>query len=213
METTFGDTTVDLEAGYLILWLGNPNQTVVASKNPCKKEKGALMHKKIGMITLSILLPVVLIITLLCTIPCSFQETLTAIKIDSKGNRIGTAEISISGKKTNFFGNHKLRALSIDGFDGNPAMEDVDLSRASKKLTQDYFSITFGIATLDSGNGNITDFDKLNADSYTCTIAYSEDLDKWLIHIRTGSDPGVYYLFSFSGDHTTEELWEYFEIT
>ena len=163
------------------------------------------MRKKTVIITASILLTALLI----CLIPwpCPIFQTLTATKLDSFGNSIGTVEISMGGFKTHslIFG-EKWYRLKIGAFEGYLATE-LQMSRFNSPSLEDYKTFT-GVVSSFSHEGDLEQAikdDALIHISYMYTICHSPDYDMWLLKMDD-----TCYIGSLSGDHTTANIVEYF---
>ena len=168
------------------------------------------MGKTVRIIIPGVLLLAALIIILLGVIPRSFQETLTATKVDADGNPISNLEICISGRKTVFFGNQRLRKLSIEGLENGLVLSDIDLSKSTQQLGEDYFTLTYGLIVVDPESADIQNADIYTSQAYTISIHYSPDLSYWYICIHSGKEPRVQYFAASNEDSTLAELMEYF---
>lgn len=101
------------------------------------------MRKKLLRIAAMIL--IIVIAVCLFPWPCPIFRTLTATKLDSFGNSIGTVEISMGGFKTHslIFG-EKWYRLKIGAFEGYLATE-LQMSRFNSPSLEDYKSLTKAI--------------------------------------------------------------------
>lgn len=165
------------------------------------------------LITVCAILILAAVVCLL-PIPSIFSETMNAVKLDAQGNIIGTVQIPIQGTKSKSLLQTKLRNVKIGAFDDLGETKELPMSQFSQDPVQGYWKVSIGI-------GN-TDFDmptpenpsigSITANSYLYTLAFSEDCDRWCIHISSGNVEEAFYVGSFSGSYSARDLAAYFDI-
>ena len=164
---------------------------------------------------------VILAAVLMLPWPCPYSRTLKATKFDNDGNNLGTVEISMKGFKTHSilfgarlytanvgaFEDYHAKKWRLSGFDGGGA----------PFLDYRYKAIfVTGINPIGDWREAVENGTEwLESFSYGYTLAFSSDYDRWeLIMTPVTPNEGKYfYVGSFSGEPTAEELLEYFNVT
>ena len=168
--------------------------------------------KKILLIVILVLITVAAV----CLIPFSsnVSETLAAAKVDSQGNVVDTVQIPIRISKSKSLLKTQLRNIQIGAFDGLLETKQLKMSQFKRDPLQGYWSISVGIGKTDFSiptpeNPTIGD---IHEESYLYMLAFSEDLERWMIRISNDTIQTVYYLGSVDSKYTTHELAEYFGV-
>ena len=160
---------------------------------------------------------VLVLVAAICLLPLprNVSETLEAVKLDSQGNAIGTVQIPLQITQTKSLLQTKLRKVSIDSFDGLNPTGVLQKSEFSQDPILGYWSISIAKA------GTVSDLptpqnptiDETRDYSYLYTVAFDNDLERWMISISYGKAERVYYLGSVDQKYTQQELMTYFGIS
>ena len=163
--------------------------------------------KRIVILCTALLL---LIAALLYFVPWAtpIDETLTFVKLNYKGEIIGTYETRMQGKKLRYLFQDDRMLLSFEPFDDLKDIEPIHFVN-QKDGVIDRFSIPDGRAwlCLDYEGFNTTNNNEVWLRMYFC-----EEFDRFAIICHASSFTDVAYITSIKGDYTTEELMEYFDI-
>ena len=163
--------------------------------------------KRIVILCTALLL---LITALLYFVPWStpIDETLTFVKLNYKGEIIGTYETRMQGKKLNYLFQDDRLLLSFEPFDDLKDIEPIRFDN-QKDGVIDRFSIPNGRAWLCL---DYEGFNTTNNNEVWLSMFFCEDFDRFAIICHASSFTDVAYITSIKGDYTTEELMEYFDI-
>lgn len=160
-----------------------------------------------------ILMSVIAVILLLALaiyfipVPTRIELTLDATKIDSEGKELGTVQIIMTGYKFDYLFQPDRLDVFIEGFEDYAWMKasvfnhitgailKLNLPEEYKDREPEWMYSYYG--------GPYANKDRV----FTATLAFSPDLDRWLICNETES---VYYVASVSGNDTIADLVEYF---
>lgn len=164
----------------------------------------------------SILVTIVALVALAATLipwPVPWNKTLSAVKLDQQGNELSTVQIPLKGIRwTSLLLADRLK-VELGPIEGSPST-DIDTAMFSKRISEDFLSISIGIACTNSENkpkeGSNIDQSNYVTHSYRYDVYISEDYDRWFIHIMKDNETGTYYTGSISGKDSTQELWDYF---
>ena len=139
-----------------------------------------------------------------CFLPrsTSINQTVTAAKLDQSGNETGTVEITIYGRKLDYLFQDPRLSLSFDPFDHYSWVEAADVVNEPEGFISIYPGTDFWCASYAAGN-EVTD----NIDDFL--LFFSPDLGRWAMVDYHNENR---YVFSTSGDYSTQELFEYFKI-
>lgn len=172
-------------------------------------EDNIFQNRKRNGILLSVIAVILLLALALYFIPLPTRVglTLEATKLDSEGNELGTVQIKMSGYKFDYLFQLDRLDVFIQGFENYAWMK-----------ASDYNHITGAILKLNLPEeykdrepewmysyygGPYANNDR----TFSATVAFSPDLDRWLICNDTDN---VYYIASVSGNDTVADLVEYF---
>lgn len=163
--------------------------------------------KRIVILCTALLL---LITALLYFVPWStpIDETLTFVKLNYKGEIIGTYETRMQGKKLNYLFQDDRMLLSFEPFDDLKDIEPIRFDN-QKDGVIDRFSIPNGRAWLCL---DYEGFNTTNNNEVWLSMFFCEDFDRFAIICHASNFTDVAYITSIKGDYTTEELMEYFDI-
>ena len=128
------------------------------------------------------------------------NTTLAATKLDSDGNVLGTAQIPIQGACKDYLLKDTSVELSVSPFGGLNSIMFYD--------NNDYFGFTptsFAEYYVHSGTAWVN-----LSDMVVITLTTSQDYEYWVFHVNDSDEP-VYYVASFSGTRTVEEIVQYFK--
>lgn len=142
----------------------------------------------------------------LLSFPIPYNQTLNAVKLDAVGNEIGTVQISIEGRKWCSLLQKDYLDVNVGGFDDILPMQ-INTSEWRKNVFEEYQSATFAIV-----NSSLGSTDGTASTVYGYTLNVCPDFDRWVILIRSGTVTQAYYVGSISGNYTTEEIAEYFNV-
>lgn len=152
-----------------------------------------------------------LIAALLYFVPWStpIDETLTFVKLNHKGEIIGTYETRMQGKKLNYLFQDDRMLLSFEPFDDLKDIEPIHYSNQKDGVIDCFDIPELGRQwlTLNYGGSNVTNNNEVRLSMFFC-----EDFDRFAIICHASSFTDVAYITSIKGDYTTEELMEYFDI-
>ena len=170
------------------------------------------MKKKTIVLLLICFLAAAVVFCLL-PLPSKHTATLNAVKLDASGNEVGQVEIPLEYVMVGPIFDKKLSRVSIGAFDGIGATDDQTIT---KKLFDDYYSVTFGVAGIDGPSldelkaQDVPSLDEFTSYSYRYIIEASEDTDRWCIRIALEGTE-YYYVGSLSGNSSTAELMDFFK--
>ena len=145
--------------------------------------------------TIIILTAIILVIVaaIVCFTPriTRFDEVMTAVKIDAKGNQLGTVNFRVQASKYDFlFGQSKLSCW-IPDFD---TLKSFERKENVSQNSEDYCFAVIGAST--DQNTNIM-----------CDLYSSPDLTRWLLW---NLNDNTFYVASSDPNLTTAELVSYF---
>ncbi len=161
--------------------------------------------KKVLVIIATIIVSIALIVSLITCIPqhTKITQTLNAIQLDKDGNIIGTEEIAMQGIFRDYRFKEDTIELHIAPFGMLKSISFSGDSRwdSQSELTDlfgEFYEITFG-----AWNTSKDDYD-------FGTIIVSKDFEYWFFRADDNGQP-IYYVASASGEHTVEEIVQYFK--
>ena len=164
-----------------------------------------------------ILMSVIAVILLLALaiyfipVPTRIELTLDATKIDGEGKELGTVQIVMAGYKFDYLFQPDRLDVFIHGFENYAWMKASDYNHNGMPITGAILKLNLPEEYKDREPewmysyyfGPYANKDRV----FTATLAFSPDLDRWLICNETES---VYYVASVSGNDTIADLVEYF---
>lgn len=157
----------------------------------------------------------ILVLAAMIPWPLPYSNHLDVTKLDAQGNQIETCEIKLHGFKTHslIFGK-RLYTLSVDGLDKLPSSKH-SLTQASASITGDFQYYTYSLVNMDTGENleNAIQTGDYQFTSMQCTIHFSSDYDQWLFKVIYNEASPIYYVGAFSGDYTTDEFFDFFNIS
>lgn len=180
--------------------------------------EGVVINMKTMNLKKIIIAVAILAAVLMLPWPCPYSRTLEATKFDNNGNNLGTVEISMKGFKTHSilfgarlytatvgaFEDYAAEKWNLSGFNGGSPF--FDYRYQSKFITGLNHEGDWSHAVQTGNMDNLTSY------AYGYTLAFSSDYDRWKL-IMTPNEGKYFYVGSFSGAPTTEELLEYFDVT
>ena len=165
------------------------------------------MKKKVFFIIGGVLLLCLVAGICLYAIPCehkSLNTTLQATKLDKDGNILGTEEIAMQG----IFMDYRFKEDTVElhvapfGIFKSITFSGDSIWNSQSELTEpfdEFYEVTFG-----TWNTAKDDYD-------FGTIVVSKDFEYWVFRATDGNNQPIYYVASFSGEHTVAEIVQYFK--
>lgn len=132
------------------------------------------------------------------------ELVLNAVKVDSDGNELGTAQIIMAGSKLDYLFQPSRIDVYIHPFDGITSIGP------SNSIT-DFGDIPGMLQTIPSGNYHYAYYHGIleNSDVLVFVrLGFSSDMTRWIFCDISNS---VYYVASVDDACTTQELIEYFD--
>lgn len=163
-----------------------------------------MMRKTVCFIILGFLLLCITIGLCLYTIPATvaINNTLQATKLDHNGNVIGTEEIALQGAFKNYLFKDDTLELSIGSFG---TFNSIILANDNRGNTS-----TVPVVFADFYVMTFMAWDNTKDQSIFGTITASQDFEYWVFRVNHNDNP-EYYVASASGEHTPDEIVQYFK--
>lgn len=161
-------------------------------------------HKKICLAICGVLVLILLIGALLYFVPQSTRvsQTLNATKLDKDGNIIGMNEIALQGSFKDYWFRESTLELYVAPFGTLKSIKIGDDNRGNTTTVpiafDEFYTLTY--MAWDTSKG----------DSVFGTITMSQDFEYWVFYVHDDAQP-IYYVASASGEHTSEEIVQYFK--
>ena len=129
------------------------------------------------------------------------NTTLEATKLDADGNVIGTTQIAIQGSFKEYLLNEDKMELTVAPFGGLRGINFVDRTNSMgfTPIAMDKFYQYTGMA-----------WENESPEMLWITFITSQDFEYWVFRVHKNDEP-VYYVASFSGTRTVEEIVQYFK--
>lgn len=160
------------------------------------------MKKRVLYIIGGVLLLCVVVGLCLYLIPqehVNLNTTLQATKLDKDGNILGTEEIAMQGIFMDYRFKEDTVELHIAPF-GTYKSIQFSSDRGNTSIPVNSFDdfYTFGFVA--------------SWDPFECgSLTTSQDFEYWVFRVTDGNNQPIYYVASFSGEHTVAEIVQYFK--
>ena len=165
------------------------------------------MQKQTIISLVIIILTCALLVTaffyLLPTETTPLNGTLKATKLDSDGNVIGTTQIEMQGAFKTYLLRENKMELSIAPFD---EIKSITLSNSGDPFG--FTPSTFHKFIYFSGMA----WENGSSEMLWVRVNTSQDFEYWVFRVdSTNSDEVIYYVASHSGNHSVEEIVQFFQ--